>query len=224
MELPNLFQPIKVRSLTLRNRIIMPTLDPGFAGEGGQMNQRLIDYFVRRAQGGVSFIMVGPAVFDPVGVGGTFEFRIYQQQILDGLARLAEAIHRCGVPVGLQMHHAGRQANPDLIEGASVAPSAIPCPLRRTMPHALSVSEIEKIIEQYGIYARKAKEAGFDALEVHGSHGYLICQFLSPFSNVRTDAYGGSLENRARFGSQIIREVRKNVGSDLTVFFRIPGE
>jgi len=219
-----LFQPISLNSLKLKNRILMPTLDPGFAGEGGKVNQRLIDYFVRRARGGVSFIMVGPAVFDPRGVGGTFEYRLYLDGVLEGLSRLVEAIHHCGVPVGLQLHHAGRQANPLLIEGSAVAPSAIPCPVRKTTPRALTIPEIEGIVNQYGIYARKVKEIGFDAVEIHGSHGYLIAEFLSPFANSRTDQYGGSLANRTRFAQEVIREVRRSIGNRFPVLFRIAGE
>jgi 2,4-dienoyl-CoA reductase-like NADH-dependent reductase (Old Yellow Enzyme family)/thioredoxin reductase len=219
-----IFQPISIGSLRLKNRLIMPTLDPGFAGEGGRVNQRLIDYFTRRARGGVSFIMVGPAVFDPVGIGGTFEYRIYQGGVLEGLSRLVEAIHGCGIPVGLQLHHAGRQANPELIEGSSVAPSAIPCPVRRSSPRALTSPEIEAIVHQYGVYGRKVREVGFDAVEVHGSHGYLIAEFLSPYSNNRTDAYGGCLENRTRFAREVVQEVRRNVGEGFPIFFRIPGE
>jgi len=219
-----LFQPIFINSLHLKNRLIMPTLDPGFAGEGGRVNQRLIDYLIRRARGGISFIMVGPAVFDPRGVSGTFEYRIYLEEILEGLFRLVEALHRCGIPVGLQLHHAGRQANPELIEGSPVAPSAISCPVRKFAPRALTVPEIEEIVWQYGIYARKIKEAGFDAVEVHGSHGYLIGEFLSPYANARTDHYGGNLENRSRFAREVVREVRRNVGQDFPIFFRIPGE
>ncbi|MBM4332485.1 MAG: NADH:flavin oxidoreductase [Deltaproteobacteria bacterium] len=219
-----LFQPISINSLKLKNRILMPTLDPGFAGEGGKVNQRLIDYFVRRARGGVSFIMVGPAVFDPRGVGGTFEYRIYRDGILKGLAPLVDAIHRYGVLVGLQLHHAGRQANPLLIEGSAVAPSAIPCPVRKTTPRTLTIPEIEEIVLQYGTYARKIKEAGFDAVEIHGSHGYLIAEFLSPLANSRTDQYGESLVNRTRFAQEVIREVRRSVGNRFPVFFRIAGE
>jgi len=219
-----LFEPISINSLRLRNRIMMPCLDPGFAGEGGVVNQRLIDYFTRRAKGGVAFIMVGPAVFDPVGVGGKFEYRIYRDEILEGLSRLVEAIHGWGVPVGLQLHHAGRQANPDLIDGTPVAPSAIPCPVRRSTPRALTIAEIERIVHQYGEYARKAKQVGFDAVEVHGSHGYLITEFLSSYSNIRTDQYGGSLENRTRFARKVVQEVRRRVGKTFPIFFRIPGE
>lgn len=219
-----LFEPISINSLTLRNRILMPCLDPGFAGEGGVVNQRLIEYFTRRAKGGVAFIMMGPAVFDPVGVGGRFEYRIYRDEILEGLSKLVEAIHAQGVPVGLQLHHAGRQADPDLIDGTPVAPSAIPCPVRKSTPQALTTSEIERIVLQYGEYARKVKQVGFDAVEVHGSHGYLITEFLSPYSNTRKDQYGGSLDNRSRFACEVVQEVRKNVGKDFPIFFRIPGE
>jgi len=219
-----LFEPILINSLRLKNRIVMPCLDPGFAGEGGVVNLRLIDYFTRRAKGGVAFIMVGPAVFDPAGVGGKFEYRMYRDEILEGLSRLVQAIHGWGVPVGLQLHHAGRQANPDLIDGTPVAPSAIPCPVRRSPPRALTIPEIEGVVHQYGEYARKAKQVGFDAVEVHGSHGYLITEFLSPYSNIRTDQYGGSLENRTRFAREVVQEVRGNVGEDFPIFFRIPGE
>lgn len=219
-----LFEPILINSLRLKNRILMPCLDPGFAGEGGVVNPRLIDYFTKRAKGGVAFIMLGPAVFDPVGIGGKSEYRIYRDEILEGLSTLVEAIHSCGVPVGLQLHHAGRQANPDLISANAVAPSAIPCPVRKFTPKALKIPEIERIILQYGEFARRVKQVGFDALEVHGSHGYLIAEFLSPYSNTRKDRYGGSLENRTRFAFQIIEEVRKNVGADFPIFFRIPGE
>jgi 2,4-dienoyl-CoA reductase-like NADH-dependent reductase (Old Yellow Enzyme family)/thioredoxin reductase len=219
-----LFEPILINSLRLKNRILMPCLDPGFAGEGGVVNPRLIDYFTKRAKGGVAFIMLGPAVFDPVGIGGKSEYRIYRDEILEGLSTLVEAIHSCGVPVGLQLHHAGRQANPDLISANAVAPSAIPCPVRKFTPKALKIPEIERIILQYGEFARRVKQLGFDALEVHGSHGYLIAEFLSPYSNARKDRYGGSMENRTRFAFQIIEEVRKNVGADFPIFFRIPGE
>ena len=219
-----LFEPISINSLTLKNRILMPCLDPGFAGEGGVVNSILTEYFTKRAKGGVAFIMVGPAVFDPVGVGGKSEYRIYRDEILEGLSTLVGAIHFCGVPAGLQLHHAGRQANPHLISANAVAPSAIPCPVRKFTPKALEIPEIERIVLKYGEFARKAKQVGFDAVEVHGSHGYLIAEFLSSYSNVRKDRYGGRLENRARFASQVVKEVRKNVGTDFPVFFRIPGE
>ncbi|MEE9403228.1 MAG: NADH:flavin oxidoreductase, partial [Desulfobacteria bacterium] len=153
-----LFEPILINSLRLKNRILMPCLDPGFAGEGGVVNPRLIDYFTKRAKGGVAFIMLGPAVFDPVGIGGKSEYRIYRGKILEGLSTLVEAIHSCGVPVGLQLHHAGRQANPDLISANAVAPSAIPCPVRKFTPKALKIPEIERIILQYGEFARRVKQ------------------------------------------------------------------
>ena len=184
------------------------------------MNQRTMDYFVRRAQGGVSFIMVGPAVFDPIGVGGAFEYRIYRDDVLDGLSRLVKAIHEAGVPAGLQLHHAGRQANPDLIDGTPVGPSALMCPVRKSTPRALTVREIERVVLGYGEAAARAKEIGFDAIEVHGSHGYLIAEFLSSYSNERTDLYGGSLENRSRFPFEIIQEVRGKVGENFPIFFR----
>ncbi len=218
-----LFDPITINTLRLENRIIMPCLDPGFAGEGGIVNSRLVHYFLRRARGGVAFIMVGPAVIDPLGAGGKFEYRLYRDDVLDGLRDLAEAIHRLGVPVGLQLHHAGRQANPALISGTPVAPSAIMCPVRRSIPRALAIPEIEEIVIKYGDAAQRAKEAGFDAVEIHGSHGYLIAEFLSPFSNGRTDRYGGSIENRSRFATEVVHEVRARVGKDFPIFFRIPG-
>jgi 2,4-dienoyl-CoA reductase-like NADH-dependent reductase (Old Yellow Enzyme family)/thioredoxin reductase len=218
-----LFDPITINSLRLENRIIMPCLDPGFAEEGGIVTPRLRHYFLRRARGGVAFIMVGPAVIDPLGAGGKFEYRLYRDEVLEGLGNLAEALHRSGVSVGLQLHHAGRQANPALISGTPVAPSPIMCPVRRTIPRELTIPWIEEIVVRYGDAAQRAKRAGFDAVEIHGSHGYLIAEFLSPFSNGRTDHYGGSIENRTRFATEVVREVRARVGKDYPIFFRIPG-
>jgi 2,4-dienoyl-CoA reductase-like NADH-dependent reductase (Old Yellow Enzyme family)/NADPH-dependent 2,4-dienoyl-CoA reductase/sulfur reductase-like enzyme len=167
--------------------------------------------------------MVGPAVFDPVGVAGAFEYQIYSDDIFNGLTRLVQAIHKAGVPVGLQLHHGGRQANPDLIDGSPVAPSALMCPVRKSMPRALTIPEIKKIVHGYGEAALRAREIGFDAVEVHGSHGYLIAEFLSRYSNERTDLYGGSLENRSRFAVEVIQEVRSKVGEDFPLLFRVPG-
>ena len=219
-----LFEEISINSLTLKNRIIMPCLDSTFTGEGGTINPRLINYFRRRAQGGVAFIMVGPASFDPAGIGYISDYRLDRDDILQGLAELAGAIHKFGVPVGLQMYHGGRQADPDITGQELLAPSAIADPVRRIVPRALTIEEIEELINGFGTYALKVKEAGFDAVEIHGSHGYLLSEFLSPFANQRTDRYGGSLENRARFPGEIIREVRKNVGKDFPIIFRIAGD
>jgi 2,4-dienoyl-CoA reductase-like NADH-dependent reductase (Old Yellow Enzyme family)/thioredoxin reductase len=219
-----LFEEISINSLTLKNRIIMPCLDSTFTGEGGTVNPRLINYFRRRAQGGVAFIMVGPASFDPAGIGYISDYRLDRDDILQGLAKLAGAIHKFDVPVGLQMYHGGRQADPDITGQELLAPSAIADPVRRIVPRALTIAQIEELIHGFGTYALKVKEAGFDAVEIHGSHGYLLSEFLSPFANQRTDRYGGTLENRARFPGEIIREVRENVGKDFPVIFRIAGD
>jgi 2,4-dienoyl-CoA reductase-like NADH-dependent reductase (Old Yellow Enzyme family)/thioredoxin reductase len=219
-----LFEEISINSLTLKNRIIMPCIDSTFTGEGGTVNPRLINYFRRRAQGGVAFIMVGPASFDPAGIGYISDYRLDRGDILQGLSKLAGAIHKFDVPVGLQMYHGGRQADPDITGQELLAPSAIADPVRRIVPRALTIAQIEELIHGFGTYALKVKEAGFDAVEIHGSHGYLLSEFLSPYANQRTDRYGGSLENRARFPGEIIREVRKNVGKDFPVIFRIAGD
>ncbi|MGC9324205.1 MAG: FAD-dependent oxidoreductase [Desulfomonilia bacterium] len=219
-----LFTPLRINSLELKNRIIMPCLDSTFTGDGGVVTSRLIEYFLRRARGGVSLVLIGPASFESLGIGYRTDYRLDRDDILEGLSGLVRKIHECGIPMGIQMYHAGRQADTDITGGDMVAPSAIADPVRKITPRALSVPQIEQIVHRFGVHALRAKEAGFDVIELHCSHGYLLAEFLSNHANARTDRYGGSVENRARLPMEIIREVRRNVGPEFPILVRLAGD
>ena len=137
------------------------------------------------------------------------------------IERLIEAIHGVGVKIVVQINHAGRQTASAVTGSPIVGPSPIPCPTRDEIPRELSVSEIEEIIEAYSIAAQRVKNARADGVELHMAHGYLICSFLSPFSNKRADQYGGSLENRAKFAIEVLTAIREKVGNKLALEYRI---
>ena len=145
----------------------------------------------------------------------------YSDHMIAGKYLLAQAIKDNGAVAILQLSHGGRQCNPASNPLPAVAPSAVPCKVVQRMPHALTIPEIEEIEDAFAEAARRAKQASFDGVEIHGAHGYLICSFLSPYTNKRTDAYGGSLENRGRFARNIIRKMREKVGPDYLIGFRI---
>jgi 2,4-dienoyl-CoA reductase-like NADH-dependent reductase (Old Yellow Enzyme family) len=219
-----LFSPIKINSLELRNRIIMPCLDTTFAGDGGVVTDIQTEYFLRRARGGAALILVGPASFESLGIGYRTDIRLDRDDVITSLTALVRKIHLCGIPIGIQLYHAGRQANIDITGGDIVAPSAIADPVRKITPRALKVSEIKKIVHQFGTHALRVKQAGFDIIELHCSHGYLLAEFLSNYANKRTDDYGGTIENRARLPVEIIHEVRLFVGPDFPIFVRLAGD
>jgi 2,4-dienoyl-CoA reductase-like NADH-dependent reductase (Old Yellow Enzyme family)/thioredoxin reductase len=153
------------------------------------------------------------------GESATREPAIFDDTYLEGLSKLASIIHKYGVKAAIQLHHAGRQRPEQM--GQPVAPSAIACKFVKAQPRALTTEEADELVEKYAEGALRAKKAGFDAVEFHGAHGYLICQFLSGYTNKRTDKYGGSLKNRMRFALDIVKKTRQKVGPDFPVLFRI---
>lgn len=214
-----LMEPLEVAGLTLRNRVVMPPMGTGLAGHDGFVTDRLIDYYVRRAVGGVGTISVEATIITPETAGVGPETRIHGEEFVPGLAKLADAVKAHDTTVGIQLWHPGRQTK----LGKPFAPSPIPIARKGPIPHALTIDEIDELMVRYAEGARYAKRAGFDFVEVHGAHCYLPCEFLSPLSNERDDEYGGSLENRARFMRRIAQTIREEVGPDYPVFYRISG-
>ncbi len=223
MILKKLFSPAQIGSLTLTNRIILPAMCTVFANEGGYVSDKLIDYHVARAKGGCGLNIVEIASIHPTSAVPKV-LGIYDDKFIPGLEQLARAIKEAGGKACLQLWHAGRQVNSIQTGIPIVAPSAIPCPLCQEMPKELTKEEILELIASYGDAAQRAKKAGFDAIELHGAHGYLINQFLSPYSNKRTDEYGGSPENRTRFAIEVIKDIRRKVGEDYPILFRMGSE
>jgi 2,4-dienoyl-CoA reductase-like NADH-dependent reductase (Old Yellow Enzyme family)/NADPH-dependent 2,4-dienoyl-CoA reductase/sulfur reductase-like enzyme len=227
-KLRRLFEPVKIGKLELRNRILMPALNTKLGTEWGAMSDRMIDYYVERAKGGVALIIIENTCIDwPVGKAGTNPIRADEWKFIQGLHDLAEAVHVYGAKIATQLHHAGRQGSSlTSAEGQQlVAPSAIPClPTGAEMPHALTIEEIEILIGKFIMGATITKAAGFDAVEIQGGHGYLIAQFMSPYTNKREDEYGGGFEGRMRFPLRIIEGIRMVTGPDFPIIFRISAD
>jgi len=210
--------------MELKNRIVMPPMATHFAGEDGSVNDRHIAYYRRRVKGGVGYV-----TFEHTGIlkqGRAFPNMalIHTDQQVPSFRRLVEAIHRENGKIVIQINHAGRQTSSSFTGSPIVAPSPIACPVRNEMPQELSLEEIQKIIEGFALAAWRVKETGADGVEIHMAHGYLINQFLSPFSNRRTDEYGGDAERRRRMAIDVLRAVRNRVGSDFTVLCRISAD
>jgi len=219
-----LFEPITIGTLKIPNRVVMPSIFTQYGDSSGFVTQRQIDFFVERGRNNIGLVITEPAC---VALGGRIlnnQIGIYDDAFIPGLRRLAESIKETGTRCFLQLQHGGRRARSTFNDGIQpVAPSAIP---HRTgeMPRELTTEEIDGIIEAFAQGTRRAKEAGFDGVEPHFAHGYLIAQFLSPLTNKRTDKYGGDLESRARLAVEIVRRIRQRVGEGYPLIVRICGD
>ena len=220
-----LFQPVNIGKMELKNRLVVPPMGTGFSAPDGTVTDRLIEYHEARARGGFGLIIVEVTAIDPLGKGSPSELGIWDDKFIPGLSRLAERVHAAGAKIAIQLHHAGRETFSFSLGGQqAVAPSPIPDPVVREVPRELTVEEIKSLVEAYAQGARRAKESGFDAVELHGAHGYLIAQFMSAYANKRTDKYGGDLEGFLRFPLEILQRVRELVGPDYPILFRISGD
>lgn len=210
--------------MQLRNRIVYPPMVTSFATGEGFVTDRLIAYAAERARGGVGLYTLEASYITLQGKGFGRGVGIDSDDKIPGLRRLTEAVHACGGKISVQLHHAGRETWQSISGLPVVAPSDCPVAYSEEPVHVLTREEISLIVRQFGDAARRAKDAGFDAVEIHGAHGYLLTQFLSPYTNKREDEYGGCLENRARFSLEVIRAVRRAAGRDFTVTFRMTVE
>jgi 2,4-dienoyl-CoA reductase-like NADH-dependent reductase (Old Yellow Enzyme family)/thioredoxin reductase len=218
------FSPITINGMTVRNRIVVPPMDTGYGSLEHKVTDQLIAYHRRRAEGGMGLIIVEYTSVDPGGRCTDTQLGVYDDDLIPGLSRLTSAVHEHGAKIALQLHHGGVRAKPEYSGGEIVGPSPIPDSGVGTVPRELTIPDIQGLVEAFGQAARRAQEAGFDAVEIHGAHGYLINEFLSPWFNRRDDAYGGSFEKRLRFALEVIERVREIVGPDFPVGFRIIGE
>ncbi len=226
MNYPNLFKEGKIGNLTLKNRIVMPPMGTNLAGLEGEVTDHLIAYYEERAKGGTGLIIVEFTCIDyEYGKGFIRQLRLDDDRFIPGIHRLANAIHKYGSKVFVQIHHAGRQSNSSLINGKQiVAPSNVACAAVGEEPRELTTAEVKELVNKFVQTAVRCKQAGIDGVEVHGAHGYLINQFLSPEANLRTDEYGGSFENRMRFIKEIIVGIREKCGKDYPVTVRLSAD
>lgn len=219
--LENLFRPVQIGNLTSKNRLLMSGMSINFGvDENNCVTDQLTQYFVERAKGGAGMMLVGGGGIHPGGQELPDLPQMWDDSCIPALKKMVEEVKKYDVLFGVQLMHGGRQAYLDEI----VAPSAIPAPaVVKGKVRALELDEVKELVSCFGDAARRCRDAGFDFIEIHGAHGYLIGQFLSNNSNIRTDEYGGSLENRTRFLFEVIADIRKKTGADFPVGLRING-
>ena len=215
-----LFEPIVINKLEIKNRIYLPAMHLGMAVDF-QVTDQLVDFYAERARGGAGMIVVGNATVDDVS--GFFQYiGAHRDDFIPGLTRLSNAIKENGARSAVQLNHAGRYSHSALMGGKKpVAPSALAPNFLPEVPEALDIEGIRRTIQSFAEAAVRVKKSGYDAVEVLSGTGYLISEFLSPVTNIRDDEYGGSFENRMRFGLEVMKAIRDAVGPDYPVIVRM---
>jgi len=223
---PDLFSKGRIGALEVRNRIVMAPMGSNLASDTGGVTERLIAHYAARARGGVGLVIVeNTTVQYPLGRNGATHLRLDDDAFIPGMSRLVEAVHREGAAVAVQINHCGAWTSLQRTGGLQpVAPSDVPVKPGGVVPRPLSVDEIEALVELFAQAGLRAQKAGFDGIEIHGAHGYLLSEFLSPSTNRRDDEYGGSLENRLRFPLAIIHRLRATLGPRFPLWMRINGD
>jgi 2,4-dienoyl-CoA reductase-like NADH-dependent reductase (Old Yellow Enzyme family)/thioredoxin reductase len=219
-----LFEPLSLGPIILPNRIVMPALGTNFATSQGEVTPRLIHHYQARAAGGAGLIIVEGTAVHQTGRGFLYQLSIDRDELIPSLKDLAAAVHEAGARIFIQLHHGGRNTNSRISGTQPWGPSAVPSPVGTETPKEMTQEEIRKMVRAFLEGARRAREAAFDGIELHGAHEYLLSQFLSPYSNFRKDEYGGNLENRLRICREIIEGIRQEQGPDFLISFRISGE
>ena len=221
----HIFEPFTIKHMTVKNRIVMTPMGTNYGEQNGEMSFLHINYYEQRAKGGTGLLIVENASVDsPQGSNGTTQLRIDQDNYIPRLFKLCETVHKHGSCIAIQINHAGASAQSARINMQPVSASDVPSKAGGEIPRPLEKDEIMHIVKKYGEAAKRAQIAGFDAVEIHAGHSYLISQFLSPLTNKRTDEFGGSLENRARLAKLVIEEVRRQVGPFFPIFVRISAD
>jgi 2,4-dienoyl-CoA reductase-like NADH-dependent reductase (Old Yellow Enzyme family) len=221
--MPDLLSPLDLPGLTVRNRIVMPPMWSGQAGPDGFVTPSIIEYHRRRAAAGCGLVIVEHAFVHGRGRHTPTQIGVHSDATVDGLSRLAAAIRREGAAACLQISHAGSRTSGKLLGLRPVAPSAVRHPYEPEgdIPEALTPAMLPDIVRAFGDAAERARAAGFQAVEVHAAHGFLLSQFLSPLTNRRDDEYGGPVENRCRLHLEVLKEVLSRVGTECPVFVRL---
>ena len=198
-----LFSPFKIGSLDIKNRMVMSPMETHLCDKEGYVTDEIIAYYKERTLGGVGYITVENTSVDPVGRVNDGMLCIHDDKFISGFKRLTDCIHATSGKIVLQLSHAGKEALPYFTGTKTVSASAIPSPLTKEMPAELSVEGIKATVNKFAESANRAVKAGFDGVEIHMAHGYLVNQFFSPESNVRTDDYGGDTARRSRFARKL---------------------
>lgn len=217
-----LFTPKKINKLEIKNRFIRSATNERMATEEGKITEQLINYYCKLAKGEIGLIVTGNAYTLKDGKSSPGTIAIYDDNYISNLRKLTKKVHAYGAKIAIQLNYAGARSPSSLIGKIPSAPSSVRNPLfGNVLPRSLKTDEIEGIISSFGAAAERAQEAGFDAVQILGAHGYLISQFLSPLTNKRTDEWGGSLSRRTRFAVRVYQNIRNAVGPDYPVFMKI---
>jgi len=220
-----LFTPACVGSLSLPNRIVRSATGEKMCTPEGRVTPLLVEFYRRLALGGTGLIITGHSFVRPDGKASDGMMGVHSDRMLPGLKQLVGAVHEAGGRVVCQLNHAARQTKPELIGGKRpVAPSAVTDRASGLTPRELRADEIEPLIESYVAAARRCREAGFDGVQLHCAHGYLMSEFISPHTNRRTDEWGGSLEARARFPLEVLHRIRAEQGRDYPILVKLNAE
>lgn len=219
-----LFSPYTIRGKTIKNRCTVSPMVTDFCATDGKATERYIAYHEAKAKGGFGLIITEDYAIDPMGRGFKNVAGLWNDDQIESHSELPKRVHKYGATIIAQIYHCGRQTNRGAINAAPYSSTAIQCPFGTDIPQALATEEVRQMVGKYGDTALRAKKCGFDGVEIHGAHGYLITQFLSPYSNKRVDEYGGSFFNRARFAIEIIHDVRAKCGDDFIIDMRISAD
>lgn len=217
----NLFNELTIKNVKFKNRIVMAPMCMYSSDETGMVKDFHLHHYAARAMGGVSMIIVEATAVEPRGVISERDLGIWSDEHIKGLKRLANTIKECGAVPAIQIGHAGRKS---VYPGEIIAPSAIAFEEKGKRPIEMTNEQIKEVVLAFKEGVRRAVEAGFEALEIHGAHGYLISEFLSPLSNNREDKYGDTFENRARFLKEVLQGVREIYPKDKLLMLRVSAE
>ena len=222
---PKIFEPITIKRMTIKNRVAMTPMGTNYGETSGEMSNRHMNYYSLRAKGGTGLIILENANIEyPVGSNGTSQIRIDHDSFMPRYYQLVENLHKNGAMVAIQVNHAGASASSARTGMETVSSSNIPTKAGGEIPRPMTREEILTTVKKYGEAAKRVQAIGFDAIEIHCGHSYLMSQFISPYYNKRTDEFGGSVENRLRFPKMVLEEVRKNVGPWFPIIVRISAE
>lgn len=219
-----LFSPFTIRGTTIKNRCTVPAMVTDYCNDDGTATERYIAYHEEKAKGGWGLIITEDYNVDPLGHGFKATAGLWNDGQIESHSELPKRVHQYGATILAQIYHCGRQTNSGAINGLPRSSSAIMCPFGDEIPVPLTTGEVKEMVAKFGDTALRAKKCGFDGVEIHGAHGYLITQFLSPYSNKRIDEYGGNFWNRTRFAREIVKDIREKCGENFIIGMRISAD
>ena len=219
-----LFSPFRFKGLTLKNRIVLPALASFMLENDGSITEKTVNHYRLRAAGGPAMVVIEACAVSPEGIVSSHQARIYDDRFVEGLTKIARAVKSEGAIPAIQIHHAGRQTSIKVIKQKPYAPSPLRCPTIKGDVKPLTIDDIRLLITKFGDASVRAMEAGFELIEIHGAHGYLINQFFSAFSNIRKDEYGGNTGGRTRFAKEVVLEIRRRLGAEFPLSFKISAQ